>query len=378
MKILHTSDWHLGRLLHEQSLLQDQSHALDQVLDIIKKGGHDALIIAGDIFDRSIPPAGAVELFSSFLTEARSISDMPVIILPGNHDSAQRLSFCSGIMKSSGIFFRTDASSCHEPVEVTRGGERAHIYALPFLYPSTFDAHDVDERARKNTHDDAVAEALSRITPALDKNSINICAGHLFTVNGQTSDSERHFVGGTREVDPRHFQAFQYTALGHLHRPQKINERMHYSGSLLKYSFSESGDLKGVLSVDISPDSLSIESLPLSPLRDMVRLRGSFTELMRPDKFSRHKNDYIEAELTDAGIVVNAISTLRERFPHILSVRQTAPVSRSSEGIRSEVIKENRTITDDYQVFHSYIHGEDPGEEKMELLAALHGEAAEQ
>ncbi len=214
MKILHTSDWHLGRILHEKSQLEDQRHALDQVLDIIRNTDHHMLIIAGDVFDRAIPPAEAVSLFSEFLTELRSFSEIPVIVIPGNHDSAARLSFCSGIMSSSGIHFITDARQSPSPIRIFSGGETAHVYAIPFLNPSVMDIHGEDETSGNSSHDSAMARVIADIRPDMSKETLNICAAHLFARNGVTCESERIFIGSSGDVDSRHFDCFHYTALG--------------------------------------------------------------------------------------------------------------------------------------------------------------------
>jgi exonuclease SbcD len=375
MKILHTSDWHLGRTLHDKSLLEDQRHALNQVLDIVRNTDHHMLIIAGDVFDRAIPPAEAVSLFSEFLTELRGFSDIPVIIIPGNHDSAARLSFCSGIMSSSGIHFITDVGQSRMPLRISSGGETAHVYAIPFLNPSVLDIHGEDETSGNNSHDSAMARVMADIRADMSAEIINICVGHLFARNGVTSESERIFIGSAGDVDIRRFDDFHYTALGHLHRPQAVTERARYCGSLLKYSFSECGDMKGLLSVTVGGDKNTVENLPINPLHDMARLSGSFMDLLRSEKFAEYGNCYVEAELTDHAVISNAISSLRDRFPHILSVRQKPAQSADTGEARPVLPGENRTIEGDYRIFHEYIHGEEPSDEALKLFHRLHGEA---
>ncbi len=375
MKILHTSDWHLGRILHEKSLLEDQRHALDQVLDIIRNTDHHMLIIAGDVFDRAIPPAEAVSLFSEFLTELRSFSEIPVIVIPGNHDSAARLSFCAGIMSSSGIHFITDARQSPSPIRIFSGGETAHVYAIPFLNTSVMDIHGEDETSGNSSHDSAMARLIADIRPDMSKETLNICAAHLFARNGVTCESERIYIGSSGDVDSRHFDCFHYTALGHLHRPQTVTGRARYSGSLLKYSFSESGDMKGLLSATVDKNETAVDYLPISHLHDMARLSGSFMDLLRSEKFTGYRDCYVEAELTDHAVVSNAITTLRDRFPHILSVRQI-PAEAGNSGETPPVLPgENRTLEEDYRIFHEYIHGGEPSEESLKLFLKLHREA---
>ncbi len=364
MKILHTSDWHLGRILHEQSLLEDQRHLLGQVLDIIKNESHDALVVAGDIYDRSLPSADAVTLLSWFLTSLREISPLPVIIIPGNHDSARRLSYCGEILSISGIHIAGAVSSLETPVVIESGGERAAFFPIPFLEQGSLAGED----GAFTDHGGALARALGIIEGVDTGDALRIGVAHCFTAQGVVSDSERTFVGGSSAVSPEVFNGLDYTALGHLHRPQQAGERVYYSGSLMKYSFSEHADQKQVLSVDVGAGYCRVEPVPLFPLYDMARIRGSFSSLLNDDGFEKYRDFYIEAELTDPLLVSNAIALLRKRFPRILSVRQHLPEHAETGEGRIDIARAKRDIGDDFFLFHRYLYGKDPEEPKRDLF----------
>jgi exonuclease SbcD len=381
MKILHTSDWHLGRVFHERSLIEDQQYALNGISDVIRTGGYDAMIVAGDIFDRAVPPAEAVQLFSSFLTGLRSFSALPVIIIPGNHDSAARLSFCADIISISGIYFKTDPFACAKPVTVVSNDkETADIYAIPFLNPSTFDVHDDGSPAAESSHNSAVSTALDSIKRNMNSGAINICTGHFFAKNGRASDSERRFIGALGEVDASPFDVFDYTALGHLHAPQSAGERVRYSGSLLKYSFSEESDIKGVLSVDVNKKKISAKFIPIAPLHGMKRIKALYNDVLYADEFAQYADDYIEIEFADNYIITEAAARLRERFPNILSVRQNPSLGGGAPFADGEGIStgaEARSVIDDYMLFHKYVYGEEAGAEKVKLLSGIYSEMEE-
>ena len=367
MKILHTSDWHLGRLLHEKSLIEDQRHALGQILLIMKEDRHEALVVAGDVFDRSIPSVEGVGLFGWFLSEMRSFSSMPVIIIPGNHDSAARLSYCSDLLRISNVFIQGDPQRSGQPLVL--GGEvGARVFMLPYLEPHAFTGEAGEEA--KFTHEAAVRTAIDRMGAGNGERTIDILVAHLFTTGGAASDSERKFIGASGLVDPALFTRFDYAALGHLHRPQKISESAWYSGSLLKYSFSEAGDAKCVLSVDIKPGSAGVERIAIKPLRDMARIRGKLADLLAGREFDAAQDCYCEAELTDPGLVTNPLALLRRRFPFILSVRQSSPESVFSERM-VEAFTAERSLEDDFISFKRYLYSENPSADEMNMFRQI-------
>lgn len=368
MKILHTSDWHLGRYLHEHPLLEDQQHILDRLLEYLREEKNDILLISGDIYDRSVPAPGAVKLLSSFLFKARNLAPkMQICIIPGNHDSAARLGFGSELFEAAGIHFRTEPEKVDNPVRVTKGTETVDVYMLPFLYPGTYIILADDDELRLS-HEDAVRTAVERIRQKMDTTHINILVAHMFTRGGQTSDSERTFVGTAGFVNPDILGGFDYVALGHLHRPQQIDERIFYSGSLLKYSFSEAGDEKRLLQIEVGGErEIKIRDVILNPLRDMKRLSGTFAELSRNNHELR--NTYLEIELTDQQTVINPMAQLRRHYPYLLSLRQKL-YDNSSTSLRGEITP-GGNIEDDFLIFQDFLHESPPSEEKKKLFTKM-------
>tara|TARA_Y100001937_G_scaffold128230_1_gene203218 strand:+ start:61496 stop:63172 length:1677 start_codon:yes stop_codon:yes gene_type:complete len=292
MRILHTSDWHLGKTLHEHSLLEEQQAFLDQLLEFLQREKHDALVVAGDIYDRSVPPREAILLLSKFLSDLRSLSSIPVLIIPGNHDSASRLSYLSQLIKDQDIHFLADLDQIHEPVRIGP----ADFFGIPFLSPYDMDLEILPEEHRQRTHENALRAALARIQ--LNPSRINVLIAHLFATGGSTSDSERAFVGASGEVDVNLLKDFDYVALGHLHRPQKPAANAHYSGSPLAYSFSESSDQKCFLSVTLadSADSSAPSGSHSAPVStpNMVDVRQAGNPGRRKSRKSHHSDAQLE------------------------------------------------------------------------------------
>jgi exonuclease SbcD len=358
MKLLHTSDWHLGKTIHEHSLLEDQRYALSQILEIVERDPHDAMIIAGDVYDRSIPPAEAVRLFSDFIKRLRDLTRMPVLIIPGNHDSSARLSYLSEIITMAHIHIRTDTGRVQEPVNLETHDGPVNFFLIPFLSPSAYDVHAEREDREERSHERVVREAVERVKEKRSDSNLNILVGHLFTRGGVTSDSERRFVGTTGEVDASVLEGFDYVALGHLHRPQSSVQHIHYPGSLLKYSFSETDDKKRLLSVQVDKGACEVKPVHLKPLFDMARLRGTMDRLMEDGEYEAYEDRYLEVELTDRGYPINPLKELKRRFRNILSVRMSATEEESGGFI--QVFRESTDIEEDFTRFHRYIHGDEP------------------
>ncbi|MCB1165910.1 MAG: exonuclease subunit SbcD [Leptospiraceae bacterium] len=416
MRILHTSDWHLGKTLHEHSLLEDQQHFLNWLLDYLDAHPHDVLLIAGDVYDRSLPPAEAVGLMSQFLASIRRRSEIPIILIPGNHDSARRLAYLSEVVASRGIFIVSDLEQAASPISI----DGADFYAIPFLNPYEIEFPETNGGRIDRSHEAAMQFAMDRIGPVLKPDRINIALAHMFATGGSTSDSERAFVGASGEVNIALLQSFDYVALGHLHRPQKVSDNAWYSGSPIAYSFSEAGDAKCVLSVEIggsveagasaetgavesprSPvgessgggnsaeaakatpavkkkkkDRSGQESLPLlwesasaaklevhrievPAMRKVTRLKGTLSDLLENPDYEKHVADYLEVEITDPAFSGSPLATLSKRFPFLLSIRRSAPpVAEGSDF----PVREGKTIEDDFEAFQDYLYpeGENP------------------
>lgn len=363
MKLLHTGDLHLGKSLHEQSLLDDQRIMLDQLALELGKDQYAALVIAGDIYDRTIPGSEAVGLFSEFLVTLRERHpDLDICVIPGNHDSAQRLSFADRILGTQRIHIIGNPEDSFAPIILGKNGERLAIFLLPFLAAGTlkpkkaagpsaaragseqtsqnvvlsqsaapeFDFSQIQEDHALLSQSELAGEASRRFAEALSKKELegvpSVLVAHLFTLAGIASESERVFLGQAEQVNPALFSRFSYVALGHLHRNQKITDRMYYAGAPLAYSFDEAGSVKNFLKVEIgcaSPDfPVSVTPIPVVPRRAVTRLSGSFSDFHTGKAFDRHAADWLEITLTDGSLVANPMNLLKPKFPGLLSIKQ--------------------------------------------------------
>ncbi|NLJ11074.1 MAG: exonuclease subunit SbcD, partial [Treponema sp.] len=303
MKLLHLADLHLGRLFHERSLIEDQQFILDQVLEILSRDDYRALLLAGDIYDRSIPSAEAVNLFSSFLSNLHCrFPQLAICIIAGNHDSPDRLAFGRELFQSMNIHIVSDPNQSFEPVILTDGNESCAVFLLPFLYPGALYLTEVPQQSDEvqgnrgdsvesmaeprglRTQQELITEASRRLEvrrQALAAEGIqhSILVAHLFTQGGLETESERIFLGTAEQVDVRLFSGFNYVALGHLHRPQQVAPNAWYAGSPLAYSFGEADQEKRCLAVELqnrsgTPGLPSVQPIPIRPLHPVRRLSG--------------------------------------------------------------------------------------------------------
>jgi exonuclease SbcD len=340
MKILHTSDWHIGRQFHHVSLLEDQRYALDQLVDLIKRESVDVLIIAGDIYDRSVPPAAAVALLDDVLKKIGLDLQVPVVMIPGNHDSAERLGFGSAQMQQAGLHILADLSMVSEPVVISRGAETCHFYGIPYHDPEH--VRDVFETGTNN-YQQALEFLLQQID--LDDSVANIVLSHSFVAGGEASESERPLsIGGADQVSADLFHRFDYAALGHLHAPQIRNApHIRYSGSLLKYSFSEQNHDKGVTLLEISDNQISdIRHYSLKPLRNLRTLEGALDDILAQGAIDPQADDYIMVRLSDTHAILDAMGKLREVYPNVLHLEKTGLMAAGSTRlIERDEIKRN-------------------------------------
>ena len=317
MKIIHLSDLHLGKRLGEFSLAEDQSFILEQILDVINAEVPDAVIIAGDVYDKTVPPAEAVQLFSDFITKL-SRQKITCFIISGNHDSPERIAFGSEIMSVGGVHFSPVYDGNVNPVTLTDEFGRVNFYMLPFVKPAAV------RRCLDNEELQSYGEAISAAVEKMDinKNERNVLITHQFVTGAELSESEDISAGGSESVPADIFSDFDYTALGHIHRPQNIgSEKIRYCGTPLKYSFSEANQQKSVTVALLGEKgSIEIKTVPLAPLHDMVELRGSYDELT--DKAflesGNHSEDYVRIILTDEEDVPDALAKLRLRYHNLM------------------------------------------------------------
>ena len=379
MKILHTGDWHLGKIVNQVYMTEDQEFILDELIRIIEEEEPDVLVIAGDIYDRAVPPVEAVELldrtFSRILREIR----IPIIAIAGNHDSPERLGFCSGIMEGSGLFIEGGLKEAIRKVTLTDSLGPVNFYLIPYADPPEARAVLKDEEIR--SHEDAFKAVLNRIRKTMDPQERNVVVGHGFITGAaalEQSDSERPLsIGGTDYVDAELFQGFEYTALGHLHSAQKVTEAgIRYAGSLLKYSFSEVRHHKSAALVTLQEkgEAAEIELKPLKPIREMRIIKGRLSELIKAGEEEKSQ-DYIRAVLTDEGELIDPMNKLRTVYPNVLElVREgrdrTAGDSRTSAG---EGYK-HKTKMELFRSFYENITGEELTQDKEEVMLLVIGQ----
>jgi len=321
MRIMHTSDWHLGKSIHGQDLLEDQSKVLEDLKVELSKG-YDALLISGDVYDRSIPPSAAVDLFSGFIESMVELGIITVII-PGNHDSPSRLDFASGVLERSGIHFRCRYDRITEPILVRdQSGEKVRIFALPFVDEAAVRAMYPEEGIR--THQEATEFLLKRMKPSMDDTIPSILIAHAYAGRSAIrSESERELLLGDQGLVPAElFEGFDHVALGHLHRPQKPGRNMYYSGSLIPYSFSETEYIKSSVVLDVKDGRIALGEFPHSLKRRFSCVEASMNELMEDERFEGLRDHYLSVKLTDDGLLIDIHRRLTERFPHVLEIDQ--------------------------------------------------------
>lgn len=318
MKFLHLSDLHIGKRVNEVSMLDDQAYILDQILCIADVERPDAVLIAGDIYDRSIPSNEAVTLFDDFLVKLAK-RHLPVLMISGNHDSPERLSFGGRLLDASGIYISPVYHGNIQPITLTDSYGPVHFWLLPFIRPAHVRRFFPDEAIESYT--DACRTAISHIS--IDPAERNVLITHQFVTGAVTCESEELSVGGTDNVDASIFDVFDYVALGHIHGPQNIgSNRIRYCGTPLKYSFSESDHHKSVTVVTINEKgTLHIQLQPLLPRRDLRQIRGSFAALTNKSSYKGTAlDDYLHIILTDEEDVPEAIGKLRLIYPNIMKL----------------------------------------------------------
>ena len=342
MKFFHLSDLHLGRRMYEFSLIDDQKFILEELLCLAAEEHPDAVVIAGDIYDRAVPSAEAVELFDRFLCTLAE-RHIPVLAISGNHDSPERIAFGADLMTPSGVFLSPVYNGHVEPVTLPDAFGEVNFFLLPFIKPVNVRRFYPD--AAMESYTDALRCAVEHMD--IDPSARNVLVTHQFVTGGVRSDSEDITVGGTDNVDAAVFDCFDYVALGHLHGAQKIGrETLRYSGTPLKYSFSEKDQTKAVTVVELGEKGhVSVSSLPLAPRRDMREIRGTYAELTLRDNYAgTNTEDYIHAILTDENDLPNALARLRSIYPNLMKLDYDNLRTRTSAVIAAQ--ERCRTMTE--------------------------------
>ncbi|MFD2229523.1 exonuclease SbcCD subunit D [Alkalimarinus sediminis] len=372
MKFIHTSDWHIGRQFHNVSLLDDQRHVLAQIVDYIQSESVDALVIAGDIYDRSIPPATAVELLDEVLHKICHELDVPVIMISGNHDSAERLRFGARQLKQAGLHIIGDINNITEPVIIKdKSGMAVNFYGIPYHDPELV-RHHYDSPVRN--HDEAHSFLVDTIKQSkTSPDAINVLLSHCFVDGAEESESERPLsIGGADRVSYAPMVDFNYVALGHLHSPQYRGEPyIRYSGSILKYSFSEQHQKKGISLVELDDNgTANVTSLPLTPLRDMRIVEGALAEIVENGKVDPNNNDYLMVRLTDTHAILDAMGKLRSVYPNVLHLEKPGIMSTGeTKAMNREKLK--RGEMEMFQDFFDQVSGNSLSADQSRALEAI-------
>lgn len=319
MRWIHTSDWHLGRLFFGESLTEEQAALLSEFVALAKERKPDVILLSGDVYDRSVPPADAVELLDEVLAKLVLDCGIPVLMISGNHDSGPRLAFGNRFFGKN----RLHVCSSVAPGAVTMTDKWGPVNFSLIPYADTASVRLALGDESVTDADTAISLRLAQSRQVSIQGGRNVAMAHAFLTGGQCSESERPLsVGGTGAVSARNFSGFQYVAMGHLHRPQQMEAgRMAYSGSLMKYSFDEADHLKGVCCVDMDEGgNLRQEFMPLSPRRDVRGVEGVFQELMRGPQNGENPDDYLSVTLLDKAPVIQAIQRLRTLYPKTMEV----------------------------------------------------------
>ena len=357
MKIMHLSDLHLGKRVNEFSMIEDQTYILNEIINIIDKQKPKVIILAGDIYDKPIPPAEAVELFDDFLYKL-SKRNLYVFIISGNHDSAERIAFGSRLFDKSGIYLSPVYNGRILPIPVNDECGDINFYMLPFIKPVHVRRFFPD--ASISTYTDALNTVITDMN--IDNTKRNILITHQFVTGSSRTESEDVSVGGTDNVDSDIFKDFDYVALGHIHRSQSCgSEYIRYCGTPLKYSFSESKDTKSITVIDIKEKGdIKLDFIPLTPLRDMVEIKGSYNELMLKSFYENTslQKDYVHITLTDEDDIPDVITKLRVIYKNIMKLDYDNQRTRSNSEINLINDMESKSPLELFDIFYESRNGQ--------------------
>ncbi|WP_077799655.1 exonuclease SbcCD subunit D [Streptomyces sp. JHA26] len=369
MRLLHTSDWHLGRAFHRVNMLDAQAAFVGHLVETVREHRVDAVLVSGDVYDRAVPPLAAVELFDDALHRLARLG-VPTVMISGNHDSARRLGVGAGLIDRAGIHLRTDPTGCGTPVVLADEHGDVALYGLPYLEPALVKAEFGVEKAG---HESVLAAAMDRVRADLAtraRGTRSVVLAHAFVTGGEPSDSERDItVGGVAAVPSGVFDGVDYVALGHLHGCQTITERVRYSGSPLPYSFSEAAHRKSMWLVDLDAGgSVTAERVDCPVPRPLARLRGTLEELLADPELTRHEEAWVEATLTDPVRPADPMARLTGRFPHTLSLvfdPDRAPDDPAVSYARRLAGRSDQQIAED---FVAHVRGAGPDDHEQTVL----------
>ena len=369
MKFAHIADLHIGKRVHDFSMLEDQRYILDQMLGIFVEQEVDGVLIAGDVYDKTVPSAEAVQLFDEFITRLAK-EKIPVYMISGNHDSAERLSFGAKLFENSGIFISQVYNGEMKRIELEDQYGPVSVYLLPFLKPAT--VRHALQREDINTYEEGVVAALQECE--IDRLQRNILVAHQFVTGANRSDSEETSVGGLDNVSAEVFEGFDYVALGHIHRPQKMGrETLRYSGTPLKYSFSEADHKKLVTIVELlEKGNVEISMVPLVPMRDMRKMRGTYMEVTAKESYTaENKLDYLQITLMDEEDVPGALQKLRTVYPNLMRLEYDNKRTRENREVQAVEAQEQKSELELFGEFYELLNNEPMKEEQAEFVEKL-------
>ncbi len=370
MKFIHTADWHLGKLVHGVYMTAEQREVLHQFIEVVREEQPDAVVIAGDLYDRSIPPTDAVELLDEILFTINVELKTPLVAIAGNHDSAERLSFGSSWYRHSQFYLSGKLSTNFMPFTING----VNFYLLPYTEPGI--VRQLLEDDSIHTHQDAMKALIGKIEETINPNEPNVLVGHAFVLGGQTSDSERILsVGGSGCVAAELFAPFSYTALGHLHSPDAIHHsRVKYSGSLLKYSFSEAKQKKSIAIIEMDgKGQFTHRYRTLTPTHDMRELEGYMDELLDPQFYEKERtNDYLKITLLDEGTLMDPINKLRQVYPNVLHLeRKIDVIDRKKKQVLRAARSEKKSEIELFEQFYTEMTTAEFSPDKKAAMAEI-------
>lgn len=376
MKLIHLSDLHLGKRVNEFSMLEDQEYILTKIINVIDEQNPQGVIIAGDVYDKSVPSAEAVELFDDFLFRL-SKRNLKVFVISGNHDSAERIAFGGRLMDKSGIYMSPVYNGKVEPIVLEDDYGNLNVYMLPFVKPSNVRRFYPENEIVSYT--DAIKLAVDQMQ--LDKAQRNILITHQFVTGALRTESEEVSVGGTDNVDASSFDGFDYVALGHIHRKQNCgSEFVRYSGTPLKYSFSEAKDVKSVTVVEMKEKgNIELSFIPLVPKRDMVEIKGKYDEVMLKSFYegTTYDENYMHITLTDEEDIPDVLTKLRVVYKNIMKLDYDNLRTRHSAEITGASDVKNKSPLEHFSEFYEQQNGQPLSEEQsafmMEIIEQIWG-----
>lgn len=371
MKLFHLSDLHIGKRVNEFSMIEDQKYILTQILYAADQEKPDGILISGDVYDRTIPTAEAVQVFDAFLTRL-SEQKIPAFIISGNHDSAERLAFGSSLMGKSGIYFSKVYDGTVEKIPMQDAYGTVWIYLLPFLRPSTI-RHALPERAEEvQSAADAVRIALEQTK--IDEKERNVLLAHQFVTGAKRCDAEELQVGDVDQIPAELFALFEYVALGHIHSPQKVGrETVRYCGAPLKYAFSEAGQEKSITVVELKEKgSVDLRTIPLKPLHDLRKIRGTYLEVTAKSFYeNRDCEDYLQVTLTDEEDVPDGMAKLRTIYPNLMRLEYDNKRTRSNAEVRAAERVEEKSELELFQEFYELQNNQSMTEVQEQFVEEL-------